>query len=88
MIVCRWRSDMDEPEIMQQTRSRHRWRVVLWCISMDGERTETTLETHQRCHLAEILPMALDQVTEMLRGIELHTAGFEAYAMPRRRTRS
>lgn len=86
-LACRWHSDQQEPEIVCQTRSRARWRMVTWIITATGERVEAEMITRQRCRLPEILPVALDQVTELVRGELVQQAGFEVYALPRKRAR-
>ena len=73
MIVATYNIHHAEPRILSAGHGAHRWLVKVWVS--DGEvRTERSIRSG-RCRLSELLPVAADEIDEMLAENEAYTDG-------------
>lgn len=73
MIVATYNIHHQEPRILSAGHGPSRWLVKVWVT--DGEvKTERSIRSG-RCRLAELLPVAADEIDEMLAENERYTDG-------------
>lgn len=73
MIVATYNIHHAEPRILSTVQGASRWLVKVWVT--DGEvKTERSIRSG-RCRLSELLPVAADEIDDMLAESERYTDG-------------
>lgn len=76
MLTATFSIHHDAPRILRRVDGPAKWMIELYHV-LDGEKTSRTITNRQRCQLSDLLPVAVDEIAELLAEMpEVTDAGF------------